>query len=181
MPPHPGPLPKGEGETQMQSASPPPPTQSQFPCKSCGANLQFAPGTTSLQCPYCGAMNEIEPATGERGRAIEELDINQYFRDCCDEKDLTERITVKCTTCGAETTLAPNVTADRCPFCGSAIVAEGSSKKIIRPKSLLPFHIPREQASQSFRHWIAGLWFAPNELARRAEAAEINGVYIPAW
>src|SRR3954470_8147671 len=85
-------------------------TQRQFPCKHCGANLQFAPGTTSLKCPYCGTLNEIPQST----QAVEELDFNNYFRDCCREEDLTERVTVKCTTCGAETTLAPNVTADRC-------------------------------------------------------------------
>jgi len=123
-------------------------------------------------------MNEIA-ATPQQ--SVEELDVAQHFRDCCDEKDLTERITVKCTTCGAETTLAPNVTSDRCPFCGSAIVAEGSSKKIIRPKSLLPFHVTRGQATASFRSWIAGLWFAPSELSRRAEAAQITGVYMPCW
>jgi DNA-directed RNA polymerase subunit RPC12/RpoP len=153
------------------------PTQRQFPCKNCGANLQFAPGTTSLKCPYCGEMNEIPQSQ----QAIEELDLNQYFRDCCGEDQLTERLTVKCTTCGAETTLAPNVTAGRCPFCGSPIVAEGASKKIIRPKSLLPFHVTKEQASDAFSRWIGGLWFAPNELARRAESAQIAGVYIPCW
>src|SRR5687768_8830032 len=93
------------------------PTQRQFPCKSCGANLHFAPGTTSLTCPYCGAMNEIAASD----RSVEELDFDAYFRDCCGEAELTERLTVKCTTCGAETTLAPNITAGRCPFCGAAI------------------------------------------------------------
>jgi hypothetical protein len=94
---------------------------------------------------------------------------------------MVERVTVRCSTCGAETTLSPNVTADRCPFCGGGIVAEGSSKKIIRPKSVLPFHITHEQAAQSFKDWIASRWFAPSELTRRAERSQIAGVYIPAW
>ena len=29
-----------------------------FPCQSCGAKLSFSPGTTSLKCDYCGAVNE---------------------------------------------------------------------------------------------------------------------------
>jgi hypothetical protein len=94
---------------------------------------------------------------------------------------MAERVVVRCNTCGAETTLAPNVTADRCPFCGSGIVAHGASKKLIKPRSLLPFHITREQAGQSFRQWIAGLWFAPSELHKRAEESQIVGVYIPCW
>jgi len=151
----------------------------QFPCKQCGANLQFAPGTTSLKCPYCGAINEIPELAASQ--PVQELDINQYFRDCCSEDQMAEQVTVKCTTCGAETTLAPNVTADRCPFCGSGIVAEGSSRKIIKPQSLLPFYVTKDQAAASFMNWISGLWFAPSELARRAEAAQIAGVYIPCW
>ena len=31
----------------------------QFKCRQCGARLEFAPGTESLVCPYCGAKNEI--------------------------------------------------------------------------------------------------------------------------
>src|SRR3954471_19865032 len=153
------------------------PTQRQFPCKQCGANLQFAPGTHALTCPYCGAVNEI-PQSNER---VAEQDYMAAFRDCCREEDMAERVTVKCTTCGAETTLAPNVTAGRCPFCGAGIVAEGESKKIIRPKSLLPFAITHEQAAGSLKSWIASRWFAPGELARRAEASQIVGVYIPCW
>ncbi len=151
--------------------------QHQFPCKQCGANLQFEPGTTSLKCPYCGAVNEIAAPT----QAVQELDINQYFSDCCREEDMAERVTVRCSTCGAETTLAADVTADRCPFCGSGIVAQASSKKLIKPNALLPFAINKDQAAGSFRTWIGGRWFAPSELSRRAEAAQIAGVYIPAW
>ena len=123
-------------------------------------------------------MNEIAAPSQP---AVQELDINQYFADCCREDQLAEQVTVKCTGCGAETTLAPNVTADRCPFCGSGIVAEASSKKIIKPQSLLPFRITKEQSTQTFRNWISSLWFAPSELSRRAEAAQIAGVYIPCW
>src|SRR3954471_2153734 len=153
------------------------PTQRQFPCKQCGANLQFAPGTHSLTCPYCGAVNEI-PESTER---VEEQDYMAAFRDCCREEDMAERVTVKCTTCGAETALAPNVTAGRCPFCGGGIVAEGSSKKSIKPKSLLPFRVTHQQAGDSFKQWIGSLWFAPSELKRRADRAQIAGVYIPCW
>ncbi len=155
----------------------PSPTQRQFPCKQCGANLQFAPGTESLQCPYCGAANEI-PRSDE---AVVEQDFNEAFRNCCREEDMTEQVVVRCSTCGAETTLAPNITADRCPFCGGGIVAEGSSKKVIRPKSLLPFHITHDQAGQTFKQWIGSRWFAPSELKRRAEREQIVGVYVPAW
>jgi predicted RNA-binding Zn-ribbon protein involved in translation (DUF1610 family) len=155
-----------------------PTAQRQFPCKQCGANLVFEPGVQSLKCPYCGTVNEIVTDASAR---VEELDYARALNEQAHAEDLEEKITVKCTTCGAETTLAPNVTADRCPFCGAAIVAEGSSKKLIRPKAVLPFFITREQAGGKFREWIASRWFAPGELKRRAESAQIAGVYLPCW
>jgi predicted RNA-binding Zn-ribbon protein involved in translation (DUF1610 family) len=157
--------------------SPTKPTHRQFPCKECGANLQFAPGTDSLKCPYCGAMNEIAKSTD----TVTEQSFESTLRNSAREVDMQDQITVRCTTCGAETTLAPNITAGKCPFCGGGIVAEGSSKKQIRPKSLLPFKITRDEAGQSYRDWIGSRWFAPSELKRRAEASQITGVYIPCW
>ena len=35
-----------------------------YPCGGCGARLEFAPGSTSMQCPYCGFRQEI--AAGDR-------------------------------------------------------------------------------------------------------------------
>jgi predicted RNA-binding Zn-ribbon protein involved in translation (DUF1610 family) len=150
----------------------------QFPCKHCGAHLVFEPGEQSLKCPYCGTVNELPAA---RAAPVEEEDYQRAFAACCREEDLDERITVRCGACGAETTLAPNVTAGLCPFCGASIVAEAASKKLIRPKAVLPFVVTREQAGSAFRQWIASRWFAPGELKRRAEAAQITGVYLPCW
>ncbi len=52
---------------------------------------------------------------------------------------------------------------------------------MIKPKALLPFHVTHSQAGELFKQWIGSRWFAPNELRHRAERADINGVYMPAW
>jgi predicted RNA-binding Zn-ribbon protein involved in translation (DUF1610 family) len=151
--------------------------QHQFPCKQCGANLQFAPGTDSLLCPYCGAANEIAKSTA----GIERLDYLAYLHQLPGTDAVEEKITVKCTCCAAETTLAPNVTSALCPFCGTGIVATGSSKRGIRPGALLPFKVKQNEAGEMFRQWVAGLWFAPSALKKDSERAAIKGAYIPAW
>jgi DNA-directed RNA polymerase subunit RPC12/RpoP len=151
--------------------------QRQFPCRQCGANLVFEPGQTCLKCPYCQTENEIAIAAAP----IEELDFYAALADRSATQLMQETITVKCVTCGAESSLSPDVTSDRCPFCGSAIVAQGTSSKQIKPKSLLPFYVKREQAMESFRQWIRSLWFAPSELIKYAEAGGLKGVYLPYW
>lgn len=160
-----------------QTTPSPAPQQKQFPCKQCGANLVFAPGTSSLQCPYCGAENEI----AKSDEAILELDYLTYVAGLPDGDGVQETLTVKCTNCAAETTLPPNTTAATCPFCGTGIVATASTKKSIRPQAVLPFKVTQHQAIESFRTWVNGLWFAPNALKTQADRSAIKGAYVPAW
>src|SRR5947209_15818459 len=122
--------------------------QRQFPCKECGASLIFAPGTNALKCPYCGASNEIPKSPD----TIHELDYLTYVHGLpADDSAVHDALVVKCVTCAAETTLAPDVTAGLCPFCGGAIVATGSSKKAIRPGAVLPFKVTHNDAAGLFR------------------------------
>lgn len=159
------------------SATTPTSQQHQFPCKQCGANLQYAPGTRTLACPYCGTANEIP----EKHEIVEELDYQAWLAKLADERSTEETLAVQCRTCGAQTTLPPNEVADLCPFCGSAIVTEAASRKIIKPQGLLPFHVNRNQAMTLFRVWLNGLWFAPGALRRSADTTGVKGIYVPAW
>jgi DNA-directed RNA polymerase subunit RPC12/RpoP len=104
-----------------------------------------------------------------------------YCRQLPATPETHEMLIVRCVSCGAETHLAQDTTAGKCSFCGSGVVAEGQSKKAIKPMGLLPFLVTRDQANQAFRRWIASLWFAPNALTQTAERAGIDGAYIPAW
>ncbi len=151
-------------------------SQRQFPCKQCGASLVFEPGQVALKCPYCQTRNEVATANAP----VDEEDfLAALAQHPADETQ--ESLTVKCAACGAESSLKPDVTADKCPFCGAAIVAQGTSTRQIKPKSLLPFHVNRNQAMNAFRSWVTSLWFAPGDLARFADANGLKGVYIPYW
>jgi DNA-directed RNA polymerase subunit RPC12/RpoP len=153
----------------------------QFPCKQCGAKLHFKPGTTSLVCPYCNFQNQIDVGNTD----IPYLDFLTYAAQSAAGEHthdlLHDLLLVKCVSCGAQTQLAADVTAGRCAFCGSPVVAEKESKKLIKPGALLPFAVDKAQADGLFRTWISGLWFAPSNLSQRAEHAGIDGAYIPAW
>jgi len=150
----------------------------QFPCGQCGAMLEFDPGTTSLKCVYCGWLNEIAP---NAAAAIDELDLQEHLRQLQSNASMVETLLVRCVGCGAEQTMKEGVTAAECVFCGKAIVAQAISKRLIKPQSLLPFHITQQQAADSFKRWIHSRWFAPGALKRNAEQQKIGGTYLPAW
>jgi LSD1 subclass zinc finger protein len=149
-------------------------------CKDCGANLKFAPGANALKCEYCNANNVIAVETVE----IVENDYNSFLDDnaASDDKQLIS--TVKCSNCGASTTLPPNVTSSACPYCDTPVVIAGaSSASLLKPKYLLPFKVERNTAKDEFIKWAGSLWFAPNKLKDYAKqsAEKLRGVYMPYW
>ena len=153
--------------------------KNEITCKNCGAVLKFEPGTTSLSCEYCGTENPIEIKQEE----IEEIDYRDFLSSEKTAAPTQEVSTLKCGACGAETTLDPHIVSDECPFCGThLIVSEGSTQEILKPKSILPFKIKRQEAEAEYRTWIKKRWWAPNNLKKQArQTGKISGMYIPYW
>jgi DNA-directed RNA polymerase subunit RPC12/RpoP len=163
---------------------PPPPAPAapaapnQFPCKNCGARLEYAPGTPSLKCPYCGTENQIaveaKPIVEHK---IEEL---QMVAKTQATGFGTQTRSFKCKNCSATSTVPGNVQATRCPFCGSNVVFEQQANpNMVRPESVLPFQINADGATNKFRAWLKSRWLAPGALKKMAQLAKIDGVYEP--
>lgn len=155
-------------------------TEKRFPCAQCGAVLNYAIGTHSLECDYCGHRNAIEKSN-ER---IAELDLHDALRQLQQASGvaLSQEKSLSCPNCAAHFELDAHIHAGECPFCGTDVVTETSQAKSIKPKGLLPFHISADEARQSYKKWLKKRWFAPSELKKYArDDAKLNGVYIPYW
>lgn len=154
-------------------------TVRQFPCERCGAKVTFAPGTSALRCPYCGNETHI-PATSD---GIAELDFQAAAFDRLGDDAETEDVSsVRCASCGALVEPSPSHEAFPCPYCGSSIVAQATSQRLIKPQALLPFRIDKNEARKLFRTWIAKLWFAPDALRKLARVeGRLQGLYAPYW
>lgn len=150
-----------------------------FPCKQCGAHLAFSPGQATLECPYCGFKEEI-PVTPQ---AIQEYNLEAALLQLPKTEGWgMERRSLHCENCGATTTFAEGQVAGACAFCGSSKVVQAqSAANLIRPESVIPFKITKDQASQMFRSWIGKLWFRPNDLKHAAQLGRVTGGYLPFW
>lgn len=149
-----------------------------FPCRQCGATLEYSAGAHALECGFCGHRNEIV-ASREPVYEYDFLDaVNKLARA---EPQLAET-TVKCESCAAEFRFDPNVHADECMFCGTAIVEDTGQHKLIKPHALLPFRIEAQDARERFKSWLNGLWFAPGKVKRYArDDSRLTGIYVPYW
>ncbi len=149
-----------------------------FRCKGCGANLEYAPGTSNLQCPYCGAENQIAvQRIAVVEHSLQELDLVASSQ----ARGLgVESRTLKCNACGATTALPPATVATKCPFCASDVVVETPpNPNLVRPETLVPFQFNQDAANQKFRGWLKGRWLAPGALKRQATVGELKGIYTP--
>ncbi len=174
--PAPAPAPAAAPAPAPAPAAPAGPQQ--FPCKNCGAKLEFAPGSTSLKCPYCGTENAIAvEATPIVEHKIEEL---AMVAATTATGFGTETKSFKCKACTATSSFPGNVRATRCPFCGSDVVFEQApNPNVVRPESVLPFQINAAAATEKFRGWLRSRWLAPGALKKMAQLAKIDGMYAP--
>ena len=150
----------------------------QFPCKQCGSQLVYEPGSAHLTCTYCGFKNLI---TSEDAPAIRELDFDHHLELAASEAETMEVMAILCTSCGAETTLNPNVVSDICPFCDTPLVQTKHTEKIFKPQGVVPFKLSKDDSVDAYRKWLRGLWFAPNKLKDLALEEHFTGVYYPFW
>jgi hypothetical protein len=93
-----------------------------------------------------------------------------------------ERREVVCESCGAVVTVGTDVLTDTCAFCGSNhVLARSISTGALRPTSLVPFTVDREQCQSSVKEWLGRGWMHPPELRNVRALRELAGVYLPYW
>ena len=162
-----------------------PPGARQFPCKNCGAPLVYLPGSTHLKCPYCGTENEIPIDKDDDSYLMENdflaaLEAENKHQE--DETDAPTKDVVRCTYCGAVTTITERRTSDLCPYCGHPLAMQNMFKLKLNVQAMLPFDIDADKAIIIYRNWVKSRWFAPNDFKRRATREEaMKGCYMPYW
>lgn len=151
----------------------------QFPCRQCGADLTFEPGTQSLTCPYCGHEETVQASS----RAIVEYELSKGIEALAKARaDELQKggVSVRCDGCGAIAVV--DTQAQRCTFCDSPTVSPiEDDQPMVMPESLLPFQVQAKVAHANFLQWVQSRWFAPNDLGKKAKGLELRGVYLPYW
>lgn len=162
----------------MSASAPQAAGSRQFPCKNCGANLDYAPGSTSLKCQYCGTENEIAvEAKPIVEHSIQELELVASTQQTGFG---VQTRSFKCKACSATVDTPAGTAATRCPYCGSDVVFEqASNPNMVRPETVVPFQVNADAATQKFRTWLRSRWLAPGALKKMAQLAKIDGLYTP--
>ncbi|MBI5531090.1 MAG: hypothetical protein HY898_00140 [Deltaproteobacteria bacterium] len=153
-----------------------------FECRSCGAKLVFDAASQAMKCPFCTAKEAVQAAApAQAAQALREIPIEEGLARATRGLG-TQGSSVGCRDCGATVNVGPNEQTVKCSFCGSQqVLQQPADPNLIRPESLVPFKIPKEQGHDLFSKWVRSLWFRPSNLKHMAKVQEINGLYVPFW
>ena len=112
-------------------------------CPNCGATVVFDPESGGMLCEFCGYKAELPKP--ESDNAIVELDFESATQTASFEWG-TQKKSVVCKQCGAETIYDALETAAVCPFCGSTSVMPAASNDSMAPGAVVPFAVTKEKA-----------------------------------
>lgn len=148
-----------------------------FPCRSCGNRMVYSPALGALVCPYCKQEEPIKSREIEAPEYHFDPDSSQSDAPMWEEAG---DLSFVCPACGAETvqeTLSMTVT---CPFCGSQYVNETkTAKPVIRPETMIPFSVAKEEAARRYAEYVRRRFFAPRAFKKSAKAEALQGIYVP--
>lgn len=163
-----------------------PPAGRKFPCKQCGAKVEYDPEARGLKCPYCGFTEVIAPADDDaKAEQIKEHDLEEFLAHQEERANATiggHSSQVRCGGCGAVILLEDKVATDKCPYCNTHLENKPEEvQNLIAPESVLPFAVSERGARDNFTKWLHSLWFAPTELRKLANLGQFSSMYCPYW
>lgn len=153
-----------------------------YPCAQCGDQLVFDIERQKLACPSCGFEAEIDtsqlaPPTERDLRGtmaqVRSAMATEQGPQIQGEKEIA------CQNCGGRTTFSGTLTAQRCPYCATPIQRDDVHDAPARlpVDGVLPFKVPKKQATEAIERWINSRWFAPSEFKKYNEKGSFTSIY----
>lgn len=154
----------------------------EFRCPRCQATTAYSVADGGLRCAHCGYYEPPETPTVGKGAAEFEFTVETVTASRQAEGWGTERKTLRCESCGAETSLPPGRLTHTCPFCGSnRVLQQEAAHDTLRPRFLIPFAVEPARCHEIAREWLGSSWMTPRELKDAARIADFQGIYLPHW
>jgi len=141
-----------------------------YKCPSCAASLIYNPEKAFWSCKYC--FNNY---------TLEDLQVNEADFDDLDEYEALDVDEYTCSNCGAKIVTNENTSATFCAYCGGNAIIKNRLKGFLKPKSIIPFKITKEQAMDAIFKFCKKRPFAPSEFLKKSQIDRVVGIYIPFW
>ena len=141
-------------------------------CSNCGADMVYSPKHKALFCPYCDSTKIIK---------LETPTYKDYFKYVKDGYVAGSDTKYRCPNCDGLVGLSGYTTSLKCPFCGATNVLSLEELKGLKPDSVLPFAVTKEEAVEYGRKWLKKKIFAPRKAKKMFDPKEMRGIYFPSF
>lgn len=187
------------------------PTQvTNYQCPACTGPLHYSAKSGKLECDYCGSSFDVAEIEALYARKEAEAAAAKQAADAkaeaaqaakaeaaeaaaasggWDTSDLSRvwgaeadglRV-YSCPSCGAELICDQSTAATACPYCGNPAIVPGQFSGALRPDSILPFRLSKDDAVQALHAHYKGKPFLPRSFTSANHIEQIQGVYVPFW
>lgn len=151
-------------------------------CPRCGGSLSYNVREKLVACYSCG-HRIVDADDLARTRPGTLLQVGLVKRKRAARPWNIGGRWLRCTSCGAITTLSRLTLTTACRFCDSHhIVQEGANLPFEQPDVIVPFSVDERTAQDNVRqHLSSGLRLITRLFADAVEHIELRGVYLPFW
>ncbi|MEO7397213.1 MAG: hypothetical protein ABIW84_01480 [Ilumatobacteraceae bacterium] len=153
-----------------------------YPCEACGGELQFDINLQKLRCPSCGNVHDLTVDVHQN--AIEQdlrsaLEVLREGKSRGQQSLVAETKEIVCQNCGGHTTFTGSLTAERCPYCATAIQRDDvhNAPTRLAVDGVVPFQIDQKAATELIEQWINSRRFAPTEFKTYNRTGSFSSVY----
>ncbi len=144
-------------------------------CDSCSGNMAYDVAKKKLVCESCESTKNVTLI--RKGK-----DAAEYSIDNVEEGEKLEAVSViNCKQCGGETILNGYETSVECQYCGNTNTILNTETGIVKPETMIPFKVTKEEAVESYRKWMKSHWLAPFGMRKNAKKGNLTGLYSPFW
>ena len=154
-----------------------------YKCPSCGAPLRYTT-TGKMNCMSCGNAYEIEAienmlpeSDGEKG--FDWGDYKKQFEATAEK--LRDSVVYICRSCGAAIETDRTTAATRCPYCDNEVLATDRLSGGLRPNSVIPFVIDKNEAVRRVKAHFLHKPLLPRSFLSAHKLGKIQGIYVPFW
>ncbi len=178
-----------------------------YKCPNCNGALEYNPITDEMECAHCGGGYTVAEMEASQEKVEHTFDKNTGSEDVLNDGKSTRKEAPKrnleseeyseenqfindlemmeckvytCTSCGAELVMNENEAASFCAYCGQPTVVFSRVSNELKPQSIIPFKITKEQAINGIRDYLKERNFVPQQI-KNITADKVRGIYIPYW
>lgn len=152
----------------------------EFKCPQCGAATAYSAGDSGLTCTHCNYYEPPPQAVAAQEAEGFEFTVAALQQAARGWGQIRKEL--QCQSCGAYTSLPPDLLTYTCPFCGSnKVIQRQSPQDMLRPRWLIPFKIEAATCREIARTWLGSSWMTPDSLRQLAQVDCFVGIYLPFW